>query len=63
MVKTQENLVHLHKRGRLLVSSYEALRFQRLDLFTVTLRQIGAYISRAQVKLSLIHISVKTAIL
>ena len=50
VVKTQENLVHLHKRGRLLVSSYEALRFQRLDLFTVTLRQIGAYISRAQVK-------------
>ncbi|MCI9274073.1 MAG: phage major capsid protein [Clostridiales bacterium] len=50
VVRTQDNLVHLHKRGRLLVSSYEALRFQRLDLFTVTLRQIGAYISRAQLK-------------
>ena len=49
VVKTQENLV-LHKRGRMLVSSYEALRFQRLDLFTVMLRQIGAYIARAQVK-------------
>ncbi len=47
-VKTQENLVKLHKRGRMLVSSYEALRFQRLDLFTVTLNQIGAYIRRAQ---------------
>lgn len=47
-VKTQENLVKLHKRGRMLVSSYEALRFQRLDLFTVTLKQIGAYIARAQ---------------
>ena len=34
----------------MLVSSYEALRFQRLDLFTVTLKQIGAYIARAQLK-------------
>lgn len=47
-VKTKDHLVHLHKRGRMLVASYEALRFQRLDLFTVTLRQIGAYIARAQ---------------
>lgn len=50
VIKTSENLVKLHKRGRMLVSSYEALRFQRLDLFTVTLNQIGAYISRAQLK-------------
>ncbi len=50
VVKTSENLVKLHKRGRMLVSSYEALRFQRLDLFTVTLNQIGAYIARAQLK-------------
>ncbi len=49
-VRTQDNLVKLHKRGRMLVSSYEALRFQRLDLFTVTLKQIGAYIARAQLK-------------
>lgn len=48
VIKTQENLVKLHKRGRMLVSSYEALRFQRLDLFTVTLKQIGAYIARTQ---------------
>lgn len=48
VVKTQDHLVKLHKRGRTLVASYEALRFQRLDLFTVTLRQIGAYIARAQ---------------
>lgn len=50
IVKTRENLVKLHKRGRMLVASYEALRFQRLDLFTVTLNQIGAYIARAQLK-------------
>lgn len=49
-VRTRENLVKLHKRGRMLVASYEALRFQRLDLFTVTLSQIGAYIARAQLR-------------
>ncbi len=45
-VKVQTNLVKLHKRGRMLVASYEAIRFQRLDLFAVTLRQIGAHIAR-----------------
>ena len=45
-VKTQENLVKLHKRGRMLVASYEAIRYQKLDLFSVTLKQIGAYIGR-----------------
>ena len=45
-VRTQENLVKLRKRGRMLVASYEAIRFQRLDLFSVTLRQIGAYIGK-----------------
>ncbi len=48
-IRTQENLVTLHKRGRMLVSSYEAIRFQRLDLFTVMLRQIGHYIARSQI--------------
>lgn len=45
-VKTKDNLVHLNKRGRMLVASYEALRFQKLDLFSVMLRQIGAYIQK-----------------
>lgn len=49
-IKTQENLVTLKKRGRMLVASYEAIRFQHLDVFTVTLKQIGAYIARAQLK-------------
>ena len=44
----QENLVRLKKRGRMLVSSYEAVRFQRIDLFTVMLRQIGAYLATTQ---------------
>lgn len=45
-VSTKENLVRLTKRGRMLVASYEALKFQRLDLFTVMLRQIGSYIAK-----------------
>ena len=49
-IQTSKSLVNLHKRGRMLVASYEALRFQKLDLFTVTLRQIGAYISAAQMQ-------------
>ena len=45
-VKVQDNLVKLHKRGRMLVASYEAIRFQRLDLFSVMLKQIGNHIMR-----------------
>ena len=47
-VSTKENLINLTKRGRMLVASYEALRFQKLDLFGVMLRQIGAYIQQQQ---------------
>lgn len=47
-ITVQSNLVLLKKRGKMLVASYEALRFQRLDLFTVMLKQIGAYIARTQ---------------
>ncbi len=46
VIHTQENLIKLKKRGRMLVSSYEAIRFQSLDLFTTALKQIGSYISR-----------------
>ena len=47
-IKTKEQLVSLKKRGRMLVASYEALRFQKLDIFGVMLRQIGAYIQKQQ---------------
>ncbi len=47
-VSTKEHLINLTKRGRMLVASYEALRFQKLDLFGVMLRQIGAYIQQQQ---------------
>lgn len=49
-VRSKRNLVQLHKRGRMLIASYEAIRFQKLDLFSVTLRQIGAYIQRMHVQ-------------
>ena len=45
-VKTKDHLVKLTKRGRMLVASYEAIRFQKLDLFSVMLRQIGAHIQK-----------------
>ena len=45
-VSTKEHLISLTKRGRMLVASYEALRFQKLDLFGVMLRQIGAHIQQ-----------------
>lgn len=45
-IRAQENTVKLHKRGRMLVASYEAIKFQKLDTFAVTLRQIGGYINR-----------------
>ena len=47
-ITTKENLVKLKKRGRVLSASYEAVRFQRLDLFTVVLKQIGAAIAKAE---------------
>ena len=49
-VRTQNSLVKLHKRGRMLVASYEAIRFQRLDLFSITLRQIGSHIAKMHLK-------------
>jgi hypothetical protein len=45
-ITTAEHAVKLYKRGRMLVASYEAIRFQRLDLFSVMLRQIGNQIMR-----------------
>ena len=48
-IRTRNNLIRLNKRGRMLVASYEAVRFQKLDLFSVMLRQIGSYIQKMQI--------------
>lgn len=49
-IQTKSNLVSMRKRGRVIATSYEALRHKRLDLFAVTLRKIGADIARAQLE-------------
>lgn len=46
-ITTSSGLVEMRKRGRMLTASYETLRFQKLDLLTVAMRQIGAYIAYA----------------
>ena len=48
VISNQANLITMKKRGRVISSSYEAMRLSRLDLFSVTLRQIGAEIARMQ---------------
>ena len=45
-VKVKERLITMKKRGRMLVASYEAVRFQKLDLFSVMLRRIGQFVQR-----------------
>ena len=45
-----EHLIRLVKRGRILSTSYEAIRFQRSDVVTVALGQIGAHIAKARMR-------------
>ncbi len=47
-ISVKENLVKLRKIGRMITSSYEAIKYQRLDLFTVALKQIGHSIATTQ---------------
>ena len=47
-IKTNESLCLLHKRGRCLETSYEALRFQRISIFSNMLKQIGRFIRKMQ---------------
>lgn len=43
-----ESLVKLKKYGRRLLTSYEAIKYQRLDVFTIMLRQVGKAIISTQ---------------
>ena len=47
-VTTKSSLVDLKKYGSMLVASYESLKFQRIDIFTVALKRIGAGIAMQQ---------------
>lgn len=49
-IRLKDSLVTMNKRGRMLSASYEAIRYQRLELFAVTLRQIGNSIARRKMK-------------
>ena len=49
-ISLKDRTTALKKRGRMLRASYEAIKFQRLDLFTLALRRIGAEIARCQMK-------------
>lgn len=44
-LKLKDRLVKLAKKGRTIVSSYEALKFQKIDAFSTILKQIGDYIA------------------
>ena len=47
-ISVKENLVKLHKIGRMITASYESVKFQRLDLFTIALKQIGRSIASTE---------------
>ncbi len=47
-VSVKSNLVKLEKIGRMITASYEAIKHQRLDLFTIALKQIGSAIASTQ---------------
>lgn len=49
-IQTKPNLVALKKRGRIIASSYEALRHQQLGTVSVIFRKVGEEIARAQLK-------------
>lgn len=49
-IKLSSRPVKLQKRGRLLQASYEAIKFQRIDVFSVALAQIGNGIAKAQLR-------------
>lgn len=50
IIQTKPNLVAMKKRGRIIASSYEALRHQQLGTVSVIFRKVGEEIARAQLK-------------
>lgn len=44
-INVKNHLIKLNKRGRSISASYEAIQFQKLDIFGVTLKQIGSYLA------------------
>ncbi|MGN1202675.1 MAG: phage major capsid protein, partial [Eubacterium sp.] len=47
-INLNDKLTKLKKHGKMLVTSYEAIKFQKLDLFTTALKHIGVCISNSE---------------
>ena len=45
--KVSDRTIRLKKRGRMITTSYDVLRFQRLDVVSVALKRIGAYLAQS----------------
>lgn len=41
-----DRTIRLKKRGRMITTSYDVLRFQRLDIVSIALKRIGAYLAQ-----------------
>lgn len=42
-----DRTIRLKKRGRMITTSYDVLRFQRLDIVSIALKRIGAYLAQS----------------
>lgn len=49
-IQTNPDLTKIYRRGRLLISSYESLKYQRIPLLSNMLKQIGVCIRNTQMK-------------
>lgn len=52
-ISAKGKLTKLSKFGRMITASYEAIKFQKLDLFTIALKKIGESISESEFKRAL----------
>lgn len=52
-ISLKDELTKLKKHGKMLTASYEAIKFQKLDLFTTVLKNIGNHIAKSQIEQAL----------
>lgn len=45
--KVSDRTIRLKKRGKMITTSYDVLRFQRLDVVSIALKRIGAYLAQS----------------
>lgn len=57
VVRLKDNLTKLKKHGKMITASYEAIKFQKLDLFTTILKQMGSRIAMSQFEQALNSVS------